>query len=560
MSEAKLKILCIDDEAEIRRDIAEELQDAGYLTIEAADGNEGLAAITRQNPDLVVCDITMPVMTGHELLRKLREEHPEQADLPFIFLSALAERKHIVEGKKLGADDYMTKPVDFELLLATVESRLNQVRRMAARKQEQLVKVYKASMSGEGAPPKNFDLVVDVPGREAHHPKVPKTGQQIEAAADSDQKRLQEIIKKSPANLVGGRVQVIGLEEIKAEVGERWDELADKINELAESTIKHRLSRDDIVRRTDDGDFLICFATLNDGEAVQTAGAICRAIKDKILGCDLLEPNLKEACDVTATTHKVKVSPQEIAENEDVFSLVRRRVEQAAERARLAEAQTMAEIVETARIVPVPVMAQNGAEVPLVLSQFSQTAGQGIGKLLRGRPDSAQLLSEIDHLRLGKAAELLCQIPDAARLMVVDLEFSTLYNRRCRDRYLELCNTLTKPVRNHLAFNVRNIPTELLPSRIATKVSTLRPYCRFLLVETRGLKLGTIDPVAMRVKMISCKYLDLGTSQQRDPDKLLRFADQVHKCSCKVLLYNVPPEESVKQLFVGGVDFVACRT
>ena len=139
-----VKILCVEDEAEIREDIVEELGDAGFETIEAVNGLDGLEAIKGLRPDLVLCDVTMPVMNGFELMSTLRENHPEFAEMPVVFLSALADRKDVIAGRKLGADDYLTKPIDYEILIVTVESRLEQVRRMKARKQEQLVKLYNA--------------------------------------------------------------------------------------------------------------------------------------------------------------------------------------------------------------------------------------------------------------------------------------------------------------------------------------------------------------------------------------------------------------------------------
>jgi len=138
------KILCIEDEAELREDIVEELSDAGYDMVEAANGREGYDAIVAHQPDLVLCDVNMPDMNGYELLTKLRESHEEFDDVPFVFLSALADRKDIIAGKKLGADDYLTKPVDFEMLLVTVESRVRQIVRINRHKEEQLVRLYRA--------------------------------------------------------------------------------------------------------------------------------------------------------------------------------------------------------------------------------------------------------------------------------------------------------------------------------------------------------------------------------------------------------------------------------
>ena len=148
---ATILILCVEDEADIRGDIAEELREAGYETVEAANGREGLEAMAEHKPDLVLCDITMPEMNGYEMLTALRDNHPELADLPFVFLSALADRKDIIAGRQLGADDYVTKPVDFGMLLAMVESRLRQVTRMQTRKQRHLVKLYRV-LTGQEPP------------------------------------------------------------------------------------------------------------------------------------------------------------------------------------------------------------------------------------------------------------------------------------------------------------------------------------------------------------------------------------------------------------------------
>ena len=124
------KVLCVEDEPRIRESIVAELVDAGYETVEAANGDEGMEAILEHDPDLVLCDITMPEKDGYELLTELRENHPQKSNTPFVFISARANREHIIAGKRLGADDYLTKPIDFEVLLATVESRLRQVNRM----------------------------------------------------------------------------------------------------------------------------------------------------------------------------------------------------------------------------------------------------------------------------------------------------------------------------------------------------------------------------------------------------------------------------------------------
>lgn len=132
-------ILCIEDEARLRKNIAEELEDAGYDVRQAGDGREGLEMILEHKPDLVLCDITMPRQNGYELLKEVREKHLIFAEMPFIFLSALADRDRFLAGLKTGADAYLTKPIDFELLLQTVQASLRQMSRIKQKHEEFIV-------------------------------------------------------------------------------------------------------------------------------------------------------------------------------------------------------------------------------------------------------------------------------------------------------------------------------------------------------------------------------------------------------------------------------------
>lgn len=131
-------IVCVEDEPILRETIVEELTDAGYIVIGAANGEEGLAAINKHKPNMVICDVQMPVMDGNEMLVCLREDHPEFNSIPFLFLSGKSERENIIEGRLRGADDYLVKPIDYTLLLATVESRLMSTSRIEASKQAEL--------------------------------------------------------------------------------------------------------------------------------------------------------------------------------------------------------------------------------------------------------------------------------------------------------------------------------------------------------------------------------------------------------------------------------------
>ena len=129
MAEARKKILCIEDDRETAALIAEELVERGFEISIAHDGRGGLAAILKNMPDLVLSDISMPVMSGFELLERLTALEPRFAKMPFIFLTALTDRDNELKGRQIGADDYVTKPIDFEVLTTIINARLAGVAR-----------------------------------------------------------------------------------------------------------------------------------------------------------------------------------------------------------------------------------------------------------------------------------------------------------------------------------------------------------------------------------------------------------------------------------------------
>jgi DNA-binding NarL/FixJ family response regulator len=129
MTESRKKILCIDDDRAVADIVVEELVARGFEVAAAYDGHEGLVSILRTMPDLVLCDVNMPVMSGFEVLQQLNALAPRLGRIPFVFLTALADRNSELQARRLGADDYVTKPIDFDMLEMIINARLAGVAR-----------------------------------------------------------------------------------------------------------------------------------------------------------------------------------------------------------------------------------------------------------------------------------------------------------------------------------------------------------------------------------------------------------------------------------------------
>jgi DNA-binding response OmpR family regulator len=131
MTDLRRYVLCIDDDRDTAGLIAEELFDRGFKVGTAYDGEQGYQAILERQPDLVLADINMPNLSGFDLLERLTGIAPRFSSMPFVYLTALSDRANELKGRQLGADDYITKPVDFDILTAIITARLARVARPA---------------------------------------------------------------------------------------------------------------------------------------------------------------------------------------------------------------------------------------------------------------------------------------------------------------------------------------------------------------------------------------------------------------------------------------------
>jgi DNA-binding NarL/FixJ family response regulator len=117
------KILVIEDEPEMRRNITTLLRYHDYEPISAENGRQGIEAARRERPDLILCDVMMPELDGYGVLQALQTDGL-LAQIPFIFLTAKGEKDDLRSGMNLGADDYLTKPVANADLVQAIETRL----------------------------------------------------------------------------------------------------------------------------------------------------------------------------------------------------------------------------------------------------------------------------------------------------------------------------------------------------------------------------------------------------------------------------------------------------
>lgn len=125
MSKRPYRILVVDDEPDLLILLEEHLTQEGFHVLTASTGMQAIAKAREEQPDVILLDVMMPGVSGFDVCNILRD-FPETADIPVIFLTAVAETKRKVMGLNLGANDYITKPFDLRELSARVQAALRQ--------------------------------------------------------------------------------------------------------------------------------------------------------------------------------------------------------------------------------------------------------------------------------------------------------------------------------------------------------------------------------------------------------------------------------------------------
>lgn len=125
MDEGQIKILIAEDETAVLEIMARKIASQGYLVITAKDGQDAWDKIVRQDPDIIISDLSMPQMDGWEVLGRLRQNPPSKKWQPFIIVSAHNELENYQKGIKLQADHYLSKPCQIEDILRAVRLMLS---------------------------------------------------------------------------------------------------------------------------------------------------------------------------------------------------------------------------------------------------------------------------------------------------------------------------------------------------------------------------------------------------------------------------------------------------
>jgi len=505
------KILVVEDEPDLRELIVEQLDDEGHQTFEAGNGLEGLDRLTEITPDLVLSDITMPVMNGYKFFHRLKENHPEHLYMPFVFLTALSDREDELKGLRMGVDAYITKPIDFDIMMAKIEGLLRICR-----------------LQNGLEPPKSAprsDVLID---REA----LAEPADRIQADRESIDK-ISSIAERDNGKIVAGKFQTVSLEKIRHRVGDQWQEVSGKILRNAELVLRQHLGAKDVFQITPAKDFTVCFEDLTAEQAVLRVDEICQKIWERLFG----ETEDDHLSSVKGSAHELALSPNVLDRKEDIFSEVEIQISQEKRKLTTAYQKRIEQIYTYEDVKFIKLLCNNGLPSKIDKLTFSKGLSDEIRNAFSSKEFDSQSLMNFQklfftNLKQKSAHSGLFSKPAA----IISTDFSMVAESNVRNHYASLCKTLEKSMRGVLLIEVTGTPGHLL-----SHIDFLQPLPvgrRHQVLELQTPKQTSgLDWKQLHCSIVSMTYEH---AKQHDGDGLDDVRNELKRHRIKFYLKEIP--------------------
>jgi len=431
------RILTVEDDTELLEAISEELTEEGYEVVAVRSGEDALGKVASFAPDIIVSDIDMPGMDGYQLLERVRENHPEMADVPFVFLTGLGARDEQIKGKRAGVDDYLTKPVDFEHLLVTIGCRLGEIERIRKLQERQLVRLYTALSDGPG-------------GRSA---KRTAGG----AARDWTE----------TGSTLGIVVRYPKLRALAGAAGDHFDSVSELISDRTAERARAVVGVRDVVSPGPAGEIVVAFRDADRRMAEAKSRELYRALRDDLRGdrlsalageTRLAAHVLASALTISQSMFEAELSPDDLSERARLEFAVRRFIETMRHDER-AVSDLMSPIRAGCReLVVSSLVTPAGAELPIKFLDFDRPTLTKLNSSLAlfGDANAQRARHQADLLFLSLLKNSLKEIPDTD--IIVDMYHDTLSTSDVRVEYITKFKELAEITSSRIMLNIRSVP------------------------------------------------------------------------------------------------------
>ncbi len=534
-------ILCIEDEDHIREDVAELLESGGHKTLQACDGKAGLEMILEHSPNLVVSDITMPVMNGRELLVALRGNYPKFASMPFIFLSALADRDDVMDGMKLGADDYLTKPIDLEMLANKVEVSLRQVERMTAQKEEQFVKLFNALSQDAAVEPAAAPIAQGEPER-VDSAAAKKSEEQTTPANDKKRKKIFGTVFRF------GKISAIEHQTESHRKG-----IVDWLEETACKFLNRVLPAKASVSLIPNGGVLVCYRDGDKDTANEQSKQLAKKLEDHLQKDQLDELARKTSVSremlshlvlVTECLYEAEIGLEDLDDPDRLSAAVKAQIDDICTDTS-APTRLSASIRDDGHLVPLTLFKQDGGALPIKFFNYDDESRQKLRSsfALFGADNLAKAGFLIDLMTLDLLEEEVKKI-DRSDGIVVDANFDTLISEQYYRLYLSKFMKFANKSRHKIMINVRTIPADTTSMHLD---EILRPLGKHAARRIVQITPGMIEAHASSRLPVSSMVFSYSEMVRSKPDCSLftKEKQQLSKAGTLLILRGLPSQNDI---------------
>jgi diguanylate cyclase (GGDEF)-like protein/PAS domain S-box-containing protein len=373
---------------------------------------------------------------------------------------------------------------------------------------------------------------------------------------------LVGLVRTTPAGpvVVAGAIKLIGLDEVRAGLGDRWASHAERVMTIAERIIRRRMLPQDLVSRTDDQGFVICFAGGSEEEAAFRAGSIAREIREFLIG----ESDDPAAAAVSVVTRALSLEPGDTTDPDSILRVLEERLALAREQAvRLAELD-LQRILQEARLEPLRLHDRNGKPTPIAYAalpaplqgRLDVVAGTLPPARLANLDTELLLLTLASEWALGAVAGIDRNAASESHapvdVYIVPLDFAIFATRRKQDALNRICRDLPAAVRQRLILSVCNMPRTITQSRIQEIVGQLKSFARGLGLELRHAADAPADLMQSRfaLAVISAERL-LDADKSQSVRKLITRA---RAANLRLVARDVSPGQ-IPALTALGIDY-----
>jgi DNA-binding response OmpR family regulator len=512
------KILVLDDEDDLREVITEELNDVGHTPVDFAGGQAALDYLANEPIDLILSDITMPKMTGYQFFRAVKEQFPQHADTPFIFMTALSDRSNELKGLRLGADDYITKPIDFDLMLLRVEGHLRRRQPAAA---PAPVQAAAPAASGQAMP----------------------SSQDAEAPANESPTAaaLRAILKARGGQVIACQFSMISADDLQARLGDAATALGERIRQETEAAIHAHLGPNDGLLMTPDHGFLAFFAEIDDDEVKAKSGQIRDDIWERLFALSG-DPDIALAiANVDVQAHELSLDAQ--IDGGELLQSAFRTIQQAVQDDIDSKKKQLEQIFSFERFLANPLLVPTGSPSKIKALSFSKKNADRVEVLSALGPSDGPFLLDL----MAKMFERLKEMPNSSKAfaksaMLLPIPFSLLRDTATREGLIALLKDLEDSMGLILVIEITGTPDRLKPYQDILKPLPVGRKLQFVEIrrprQADGLALGDLG-----VAYVSMNYGDIDvmpTPERAD------FVNDLKRQGVNLYVKNIPEGKLVE--------------